>query len=866
MDASGLRRAWNEFFAARQHTLVPSASLIPTHPTAPMFTNSGMMQFVPVFLGEEPATFDPPRAATVQKCVRAGGKHNDLDAIGRTPRHLSFFEMLGNFSLGDYFKAEAIPWAWELVTEVLGLDGDRMWVTVHVSDDEAEDLWADAVGFPRDRIQRLDKDNFWEMGDTGPCGPSSEIFWDYGAQFGPDGGPANPEAENRYVEIWNLVFPQYFRGSDGGLTDLPRKGIDTGAGLERMLTAIGGTHTVYDVDPLDRLVEVAQSITGRRLGSDDRTDIALKILADHSRTMTFLVADDIVPSNDDRGYVLRRIIRRAVRYAYLLGVEQDLSSRLVGAVIDAMEDGYPELRAAQDRIVGTIAREEERFRQTLKRGTNLLDAKLAELQPGDALAGDVAFDLYETYGFPLEVTQEITGELGIEVDEAGYREALGRAQQLSKAGAKSGKDLYANLTSFQDILDTHGATEFVGREESEAKATVLAVVPADDGLVSIFLDRTPFYAESGGQVGDTGTIATDTGRADVVDTTFGLPGLHRHLARIVDGSIEPGQEATAAIDVERRDAIRRNHTGTHILHWALRKVLGDTVKQQGSLVEPERLRFDFGPADALTSDQIQQIEDLANAEILHNDSVRHYETTKAEAAQLGAIAFFGDKYGDIVRVLEAGRHSTELCGGTHVRALGDIGPVKIVSESSIGANLRRIEAVTGTGPIDRLRAEEAVLDELASLLNVPVGEVVDGARKRLEEIKALRDEVKALKRQAAGDQAGALAGKAVDGVLVDRVDGVDREALRDLAIALRDQGLKAVVLGSAPEGGGAALVAAVTPDSGLHASGLLEEAKQLIKGGGGKDPLLAVAGGKDAGGLDAALATVRAAAGLPPAP
>jgi alanyl-tRNA synthetase len=866
MDASGLRRAWNEFFAARQHTLVPSASLIPTHPTAPMFTNSGMMQFVPVFLGEEAATYDPPRAASVQKCVRAGGKHNDLDAIGRTPRHLSFFEMLGNFSFGDYFKAEAIPWAWELLTDVLGLDGDRMWVTVHVSDDEAEDLWADAVGFPRDRIQRLDKDNFWEMGDTGPCGPSSEIFWDYGAAFGPEGGPANPAAEDRYVEIWNLVFPQYFRGADGELTDLPKKGIDTGAGLERMLTALSGTHTVYDVDPLSRLVEVAQSITGRRLGTDDRTDIALKILADHGRTMTFLVADDIVPSNEDRGYVLRRIIRRAVRYAYLLGVEQDLSSRLVGAVIDAMEDGYPELRAAQDRIVGTIAREEDRFRQTLKRGTNLLDAKLTELQPGQALGGDVAFDLYETYGFPLEVTQEITGELGIEVDEPGYRTALGRAQQLSKAGAKSGKDLYANLTSFQDILDTHGGTEFVGREESEAKATVLAVVPGDDGTVSIFLDRTPFYAESGGQVGDTGTIATDTGRADVLDTTYGLPGLHRHLARIADGAIEPGQEATAAIDVARRDAIRRNHTGTHILHWALRKVLGDSVKQQGSLVDPERLRFDFGPADGLSRDQIQEIEDLANAEILDNASVRHYETTKAEATKLGAIAFFGDKYGDIVRVLEAGRHSTELCGGTHVRALGDIGPVKIVSESSIGANLRRIEAVTGTGPIDRLRSEEAVLDELASVLNVPVGEVVDGARKRVEEIKALRDEVKALKKQAAGGQAGALAGKAVDGVLVERVEGVERDGLRDLAIALRDQGLQVVGLGTAPDGGGAALVAAVTTESGQHASGLIEEAKALIKGGGGKDPLLAVAGGKDAEGLDAALASVRAAVGLPPSP
>ncbi len=863
MDATGLRRAWNEFFAARQHTLLPSASLIPTHPTAPMFTNSGMMQFVPVFLGEEPITFDPPRVATIQKCVRAGGKHNDLDAIGRTPRHLSFFEMLGNFSFGDYFKAEAIPWSWELLTEVLGLDGDRLWVTVHVSDDEAEELWAEEVGFPRSRIQRLDKDNFWEMGDTGPCGPSSEIFWDYGPTFGPDGGPANPEAENRYVEIWNLVFPQYFRGGDGSLSDLPKRGIDTGAGLERMLTALNGAYTVYDVDPLNHLVEVAQAITGRVLGLDDRTDLALKVLADHARTMTFLVADGIVPSNEDRGYVLRRIIRRAVRYAYLLGVERDLSAPLIGAVVEAMAEGYPELRTDQDRIVSIVAREEDRFRQTLKRGSALLDSKLAELSPGQALGGDVAFDLYETFGFPLEVTQEITAELGIEVDGAGYRDALGRAQQVSKAGAKAGKDLYANLTSFQEILDEFGPTDFVGRQENESKATVLAVVPADDGTVSVFLDRTPFYAESGGQIGDAGTLITDTGRAEVVDTTFGLPGLHRHVARIVEGAISAGQDVTAAIEVARRDAIRRNHTGTHILHWALREVLGVGVQQQGSLVDQDRLRFDFGPSDALTADQIRRIEDLANEEILGNGTVRHYETTKAEAMALGAIAFFGDKYGDIVRVLEAGRHSTELCGGTHVRALGDIGPVKIISESSIGSNLRRIEAVTGTGPIERLRAEEQVLAALAEVLNVPVGEVVDGARKRLEEIKALRDEVKTLKRQATGDQAGDLAATAIDGVVVARVDGLERDTLRDLAVALRDQpGIRGVVLGTAPDGGGAALVAAVRPDSGLDASGLLEEAKKLIKGGGGKDPQLAIAGGKDAENLDAALQTARVAAGV----
>ncbi|MGE3621944.1 MAG: alanine--tRNA ligase, partial [Acidimicrobiia bacterium] len=564
MDADRLRRAWNEFFAGKQHVLLPSASLIPTHPTAPMFTNSGMMQFVPYFLGEEAVPWSPARVATVQRCVRAGGKHNDLDAIGRTPRHLSFFEMLGNFSFGDYFKAEAIPWAWELLTEVLGLEPDRMWVTVHVSDDEAAEIWTDAVGFPAERIQRLDKDNFWEMGDTGPCGPSSEIFWDYGPDFGPDGGPAEPAAQDRYVEIWNLVFPQYFRQASGELTDLPRRGIDTGAGLERMLTAINGTHVVYDVDPLDRLVQTAQSLTGRRLGVDDRTDVALKVLADHARTMTFLVADGVIPSNEDRGYVLRRITRRAVRYAYLLGTEREVTPTLVGAVVEVMGDAYPELVEGADRITGILAREEDRFRQTLKRGTTLLDAKLADLTEGATLPGEVAFDLYETYGFPLEVTQEITAELGIDVDEDGYRAALGRAQDRSKAGTREA-DLYRDLSSFQGVLDSFGPTEFTGRGEDETKATVLAVIPEGDDALAVFLDRTPFYAESGGQVGDTGTITTDTGRLEVLDTTYGLPGLHRHRAQLVEGTVEAGQAATAAIDVERRSAIRRNHTGTHIL-------------------------------------------------------------------------------------------------------------------------------------------------------------------------------------------------------------------------------------------------------------------------------------------------------------
>jgi alanyl-tRNA synthetase len=864
VNSDELRRAFLDFFAARGHKIVPSAGLIPHHPTAPMFTNSGMMQFVPFFLGEEPVPYDPPRAADVQKCVRAGGKHNDLDAIGRTPRHLSFFEMLGNWSFGDYFKAEAIEWAWELLTEVFGLDGDRLWVTVHVDDDEAEELWVDRVRFPRERIQRLDKDNFWEMGDVGPCGPCSEIFWDYGPDHGPDGGPANPAAEERYVEIWNLVFMELFRGADGGLSPLPMKNVDTGAGLERMLAAVNGVTSVFETGVLFDLVETAQSVTGRRIGRDEQTDVALKVIADHTRTMAFLVNDGVIPSNTDRGYVLRRVIRRAVRYAYLLGVERDVTEPMITKLVELMGDAYPDLRANTDLVLGIASREEHQFRRTLARGVTLLDAKLAELPAGSALPGDVAFDLYETYGFPREVTTEILDERGIELDEAGYDAALARAQEVS--GSKSSKAaLYENLHDFQAILERYGPTDFVGRELFEVKATVLAVVPGADGTAALFLDRTPFYAESGGQVGDTGTITTDSGTAEVLDTTYGLPGLTRHVVRI-DGTIEPGQEAVAAIDVPRRDAIRRNHTATHLLHWAMRKVLGEHVKQQGSLVAPDRLRFDFSHFEALTPDQIHEIEDLTNAEVLANDPVRHFETTKDEADQLGAIAFFGDKYGDVVRVLEAGRHSIELCGGTHVRATGDIGPVKIVSEGSIGSNLRRIEAITGTAPIERLREEEAVIAEVASVLNVSIGEVVDGARKRVDEVKALRDEIKALRAQGARARAGELAAAAVDGVVVARVDALDRDSLRDLAVAGRDQaGVRAVVLGAAPEGGGAALVAAVDADSGFHAGELIAAGAKAIKGGGGKDPLLAAAGGKEPGGIDEALALARAATGLPAA-
>ncbi|HEY8523432.1 MAG TPA: alanine--tRNA ligase [Acidimicrobiales bacterium] len=854
-----LRKAWDEFFTARGHTVVPSASLIPTHPSAPMFTNSGMMPFVPYFLGEEPVPFDPPRAVSTQRCVRAGGKHNDLDAIGRSPRHLSFFEMLGNFSFGEYFKEQAIPWAWEFVTEVLELDADRIWVTVHVDDDEAEQIWIDAAGFPAERIQRLEKDNFWEMGDTGPCGPSSEIFWDYGPKYGPGGGPANPEAEERYVEIWNLVFEQYLRRADGSLVDLPSKNIDTGAGFERMLAVLNDSPTLYSADTLASLVDEAQSVTGHRFGQSELGDIALRLMADHARTMTFLVADGVIPSNEDRGYVLRRIIRRAVRFAYLLGVEKPVLPRMVERTIDVMGDAYPVVRENHDLVVPIITREEEAFRRTLATGSQILDTQLDKLGQGATLPGDVAFQLHDTYGFPIEVTQEMAEMRGHGVDVAGFEAAMEEQRRRARAASKGGSVATGDEVDEQHrLLREHGPTVFTGREEYETEATIIGII--GDGL---YLDRTPFYAESGGQVGDTGTITTDTGVVDVIDTGYALPGLHQHTFKVREGTIEVGQRAVARIDGERRDAIRRNHTGTHILHWALRSVLGEHVKQQGSLVAPDRLRFDFSHFEPLTDDQIRAIEDLANREILGNAPVRHYETTMDEARKRGAIAFFGDKYGDIVRVLEAGENSIELCGGTHVRRLGDIGPLKIVSEQSIGSNLRRIEAVTGFGPIERLRQEEELVDRAAEALGAPADELPEAARRLRAEVKALRDELKELRRQAAGNQAVELAREAVDGVVVARVDGTERDDLRQLALAVRQQpGIRAAVIGGVPSGGGVGLVAAVAKDSGLKAGELIAEAARTVGGGGGKGPELAVAGGRDPSRLDEALDQVRAAAGL----
>ena len=859
--ADELRSTFTNFFAVRGHHVVPSASLIPHDPTV-LFTVAGMVPFKPYFVGDEVAPFK--RAVSSQKCARAGGKHNDLDDVGRTKRHLVFFEMLGNFSFGDYFKTDAIPWSWELVTEELGFDGDRLWITVHDSDDEAEAIWHEQVGVPMDRIQRLgDKDNFWQMGDTGPCGPCSEIHIDRGPAFGPDGGPLGDPHGDRFMEFWNLVFMQYNQSSDGTRSLLPKPSIDTGAGLERILCLLQGVDAVWETDLMQPLIDQACSLTGKtyRAGDyEDRVSFSMRVLAEHARSATMLVNDGVFPSNENRGYVLRRIIRRAVRHAYLLGTEKLVMPSLVETAIDVMGNAYPEVIKNRDFLVGVMTREEERFRHTLKTGLAILEDEL--VAHPEQLPGSTAFMLHDTYGFPLELTQEIAGERNIGVDGEGFQTEMQAQRQRAKAARKGAAVDVDWMEAYREVMEQFGTTEFLGYTDSVTESRVLSVIGGEgegdgDGTVEIFLDRSPFYAESGGQVGDTGTIRTDSGEAVVLDTTFALPGLRRHTARIVTGQILPGSTAAAAIDIERRDATRRNHTGTHVLHHALRQVLGEHVKQAGSLVGPDRLRFDFSHYAAVTDDEIAQIEAIANRETLANVPVRTYETTKDEAMALGAMAFFGDKYGDIVRVLEAGS-SIELCGGTHVRATGDIGVIKVVAESSIGSNLRRIEAVTGANSVKLLQRDEAILADAARLVGSSTDDLVVGVQRRLDEIKSLNDEIKTLRAQLAVGRASELAAAAIDGVVVERVDGLAPTDLRDLAVAVRQQpGVRIVVLGGIASSGGAALVAAVTADSGCSAGDLIKDAAKAVGGGGGGKGDIATAGGKNIDGLDDALAIAR---------
>ena len=848
MRAAELRSTFVDFFVERDHVQVDSASLIPHDPSL-LFTVAGMVPFKPYFVGEQVAPW--PRAVSVQKCVRAGGKHNDLDEIGRTSRHLSFFEMLGNFSFGDYFKERAIPLAWEFVTEVLKLDPDRLWVTVHHSDDEAAEIWRTVVGVPAQRIQRLGEDNYWKMGDLGPCGPCSEIFWDKGPEYGPDGGPEHG-GEDRFIEIWNLVFMQFDQLPDGSKVELPAPSIDTGAGLERILSVLQDVDSVWELDEIRSLVALAETCSSVRYGASERTDVSLRILAEHARTTAFLISDGVIPSNEDRGYVLRRIMRRAIRHGYLLGVQSIILVPLIERVIEIMGADYPDLVSNRDLIVEIAEREELGFRNTLVHGLAILENELSTLNPGEALSGATAFQLHDTFGFPYELTSEIAAERSIELDQEGFEREMQAQRSRAKAARKSVKT-DSHTPGFAALLEAHGSTVFVGRELPEVNATVLGVF--DDLVV---LDTTPFYAESGGQIGDTGTLKVGAEAVEVIDTTYGLPGLVVHRIATEGPAIEVGHSVQACIDVERRNAIRRHHTVTHLAHWALREVLGSHVKQQGSWVGPDRLRFDFSHYGAMTSDEIERVEDLVNTDILSNAVCRNYETTKAQAMERGALAFFGDKYGDTVRVLEAGPHSVELCGGTHVDALGDIGLFKIVSESSIGSNIRRVEAVAGAGPITRIRELQRQLNAAADALGVGVDDLAGAARKRTDDLKSLRAELKTLKSQLAGSGAAALLAQADNGDLVAAVDIETRDDLRDLALSLRDQHhLSVVVLFGSPGGKGVAGVAAVTAESGLNAGAILSPCLALVGGGGGKGDLIATAGGRNADGIPAALDRAR---------
>jgi alanyl-tRNA synthetase len=863
MDSDTIRRRFLDFFAARDHVIVPSSSLIPNDPTL-LLTSAGMVPFKPYMLGEE----DPPyrRVATVQKSART----TDIDIIGTTRRHLSFFEMLGNFSFGDYFKDKAIPWAYELVTEQYGIDPERLWYTVHLSDDEAAEIWIDAVGVPPDRVQRLDHENFWQMGVPGPCGPSSEIFFDKGDAYGRPGGPAVDD--ERHVEIWNLVFMQNIQDEPYHVVgDLPARNIDTGAGLERLATVLQGVDSVFDTDVLRSVVAAAERATGTSYRSNDGSDVSLRIMADHGRAVTFLIADGVVPSNEGRGYVLRRLLRRAVRHAFLLDAEDPVMAGLVEATVATMGDAYPDLTAKFGSISEIVEREEMQFRRTLLSGHALLDNALLELEPGGVLSGETAFKLHDTYGFPKELTEEIVAERGFQIDLAEFNRMMDEQRQRARAAFKGGSAAEA-ADAYRALLSGVDQTDFVGYDDLASPARILSILSegetverAEEGReVEVFVDRSPFYAESGGQIGDSGTIVTETGTVRVGDTQLATPGTHGHRGEVVSGTVMIGQDARLEVDAGRRERIRKNHTGTHLLHWGLRQVVGDHVHQAGSLVADDRLRFDFSHYSAVDPDQARDIELAVNEKIIDNARVTTIETTKQEAEQMGALAFFGDKYGDQVRVVRAGDYSTEFCGGTHVPTTGQIGPLVLVAEGSVAANTRRVEALTGVTAYEHLLDLRRQIAGAASALGTQPAQLVAAAGSAAARLKAQEERIEQFESQMLSQVAAALVERAEtrDGhsVLVAQEDGLDGDAVRALALQLRERlGSSVGVIGSAHEGK-ATLVAWATDDlvaSGVNAGALIADASKLLGGGGSRDPRLAQAGGPKGGELGEALDAAR---------
>jgi alanyl-tRNA synthetase len=868
MTATEVRRAFLDFFRQAGHTVVPSSSLVPGNDPTLLFTNAGMVQFKDVFLGKEKR--DYVRATSSQRCVRAGGKHNDLENVGYTARHHTFFEMLGNFSFGDYFKKDAITFAWEFVTgkRWLGLDPARIMVTVYQSDDEAFDIWNRIVGLPADRIVRLgDKpdgtsDNFWQMADTGPCGPSSEIFYDHGAEI-PGGPPGSPDQDgDRWIEIWNLVFMQYDRSADGKLTPLPKPSVDTGMGLERTAAVMQGVHSNYEIDLFVNLIRAVADLAGTK----DLTNSSLRVVADHIRACTFLVLDGVMPSNEGRGYVLRRIIRRAIRHGYSkLGITEPFFYKLVGALEKEMGDAYPELVRGRAQAERVLKQEEERFAETLASGMAILEKEIQRLPRGAPIPGAIIFKLYDTYGFPVDLTNDVARERGFTIDQAGFEAEMDAQRERARAASKFKVDLRGGAA-------IESRTLFQGYEGTDSDGVVVALLKKGEPVQSlatgeegeVVLDRTPFYAESGGQVGDAGELS-GRGVRFIVEDTLKRGAAHSHIGKVVEGKIAVGDSLGAHVNADRRRSTALNHTATHLLHAALRKVLGTHVTQKGSLVAPDRLRFDFSHLQPVTPDELKEIEHLVNAQIRRNEPAETKEMGFDDAVAAGAMALFGEKYDKDVRVLRIGDFSMELCGGTHVTRAGDIGFFKILSEGGVAAGIRRIEAVTGEGALDYVEQNELLIKEVAGLVRGSRDELGDKVRDALERIRAMEKEIRSLKDKLASGKGTDLASGAVDvqgvKVVATKVDGADAGALRNAVDNLKDRLKSAVVVLASVEGPEKiVLVAGVTADltARIKAGELVGSVAAKVGGRGGGRPDFAQAGGTKPDALDGALADVAA--------
>ncbi len=861
MSVADIRKTFLDFFAAKGHTVVASSPLVPGNDPTLMFTNSGMVQFKDVFLGSDKRSY--VRAASVQACLRAGGKHNDLENVGYTARHHTFFEMLGNWSFGDYFKRESLKWAWELLTEVYKLPKDRLLATVYAEDDEAYDIWTKEIGLPPERVIRIGdnkggrykSDNFWMMADTGPCGPCSEIFYDHGDHIagGPPGSP--DEDGDRYIEIWNNVFMQFNMDETGAVTPLPAPCVDTGMGLERLAAILQHVHSNYEIDIFAALIKAA----GRETGTQDLTNPSLKVIADHIRATAFLVSDGVIPSNEGRGYVQRRIVRRAIRHGYKLGQKKPFFHKLVAELVRLMGDAYPRLKEQEQRITEVLKAEEERFYETLANGMEILDAALANAK---VLPGEVAFKLHDTYGFPLDLSADVCRERGLSVDEDGFKAAMEKQKSQARAAGKFKMDKALEYTG--------AGNQFVGYDKLEAQAKIVAlyvdgtptaVLKAGQNGV-VVLDTTPFYAESGGQVGDEGVLTSGSARFDVGDTQKIKADVYGHHGTLAQGTLNVGDTVTAQVNLSVRAATMRNHSVTHLMHKALREVLGSHVQQKGSLVNADRTRFDFAHNAPVTEAQIRAIEAQVNEEILANAATQARVMDIESAQKTGAMMLFGEKYGDSVRVLDIGS-SRELCGGTHVQRTGDIGLFKVVAEGGVAAGVRRIEAVTGANALTYLQQLEDTVTQAAGTLKAPSTELNVRLGQVLDQVKALEKEIAALKGKLASSQGDDLVTQAVDvkglKVLAARLEGADAKTLRDTLDQLKNKLKTAAIVLAAVDGDKVQLAAGVTADSigKVKAGELVNFVAQQVGGKGGGKPDMAMAGGTDASKLNAALASVQ---------